>query len=190
MQQALKKAPALGGPRAPTARCTGLTSALLFQDEARFELISTPRRAWALPCIRPEVPAQIVRQYSYAYAAVSPHDGVLDSLVLPDVNAERMSLFLAEVARRHADEFIVRVLDGAGWHTAGGLIVPEGMRLEPLPPWSPQLNPAEHLWEEVREKWLANYLYANWQAVERQLVRGLISLEQNRTQVVSVAGFR
>ena len=64
------------------------------------------------------------------------------------------------------------------------------MRLQPLPPWSPQLNPAEHLWEEVREKWLANYLFPNLKAVERQLVRGLISLEQNRPQVASLAGFR
>ena len=70
----------------------------------------------------------------------------------PDVNAERMSLFLAEVARRHADEFILMVLDGAGWHTAGDLVIPERMRFEPLPPWSPQLNPVEHLGEEVREK--------------------------------------
>ena len=162
----------------------------MFQDEARFGLISEPRRVWAPPGIRPEVPVQIVRQYSYAYAAVSPHDGVLDSLVLPDVNAERMSLFLAAVAQRHADEFIVMVLDGAGWHTAGDLTVPERMRLQPLPPWSPQLNPVEHLWEEVREKWMGNYLFANLQAVERQLVRGLISLERNRRQVASLTGFR
>src|SRR5947209_11400674 len=97
-----------------------------------------------------------------------------------------MSLFLAEVARRHEKEFILMVLDGAGWPTAGGLIVPERMRLQPLPPWSPPLNPAEHLGEEVREKWLANHLFADLKAVERQLVRGLVSLEQDRTQVASL----
>ena len=62
------------------------------------------------------VPAQIGRGYEYAYAAVSPHDGGLDTLVLPEVNAEAMGLFLDEVAQRHANEFIVMVLDGAGWH--------------------------------------------------------------------------
>jgi hypothetical protein len=148
---------------------------LLFQDEARFGPISDSRRAWAPPGIRPEVPVQIVREYSYAYAAVSPHDGVLDSLVLPEVSAATMSVFLAEGAQRHKEEFILMVLDGAGWHTAGDLVVPERRRWQPLPPWSPPLNPAEHLWEEVGEKWLANHLFPNWKAVERQLVRGLIS---------------
>jgi transposase len=65
-------------------------------------------------------------------------------------------LFLAEVARRHADEFIVMVLDGAGWHKAKRLQVPANMRLISLPPWSPQLNPAEHVWDELREKYFAN----------------------------------
>jgi transposase len=162
----------------------------MFQDEARFGLISDPRRVWAPPGIRPGVPVQIVREYSYAYAAVSPHDGVLDTLVLPEVSAATMSLFLAEVSQRHADEFILMVLDGAGWHTAGDLLIPERMRLEPLPPWSPQLNPTEHLWEEVGEKWLANRLFPDLAAVERQLVRGLLSLEQNRAQVASLTGFR
>lgn len=66
----------------------------------------------------------MLRQYLYAFRAVSPHDGVIDSLVLPWVSAETMSLFLAEVGRRHADEFIVMVMDQAGWHIAGDLAVP------------------------------------------------------------------
>jgi len=89
----------------------------------------------------------MVRQYTYAYAALSAHDGVLDSLILPCVNAATMSLFLAEVARRHPEDFIVMVLDGAGWHHAGDLKVPENMKLVFLPPYSPELNPTEHLWE-------------------------------------------
>jgi DDE superfamily endonuclease len=125
----------------------------MFQDEARCGLISDPRRAWAPPGIRPEVPVPIVREYSDAYAAVSPHDGVLDSLVLPEVSAATMSVFLAEGAQRHKEEFILMVRDGAGWHTAGDLVVPERRRWQALPPWSPPLNPAEHLWEEVGEKW-------------------------------------
>jgi hypothetical protein len=96
----------------------------MFEDEARFGRSSEPRQCWAPQGVRPTVPAQIVREYEYAYAAVSPHDGVLDTLVLPAVNAEAMGMFLAEVAQRHANEFIVMVLDGAGWHKAKRLQVP------------------------------------------------------------------
>ena len=62
--------------------------------------------------------ARLERKYIYAFSAVSSHDGVMDSLVLPWVDAETMSIFLDEVARRHADEFILMVLDRAGWHLA------------------------------------------------------------------------
>jgi hypothetical protein len=101
----------------------------MFEDEARFGRSSEPRQCWAPKGVRPTVPAQIVREYEWAYAAVSPQDGVLDTLVLPSVNAEAMGMFLAEVARRHADEFILMVLDGAGWHRAKRLQVPENLRL-------------------------------------------------------------
>ena len=123
----------------------------MFQDEGRFGLLCSPRRCWAPRHVRPVVGARLQRKYLYAFAAVSPHDGVLDSLILPWVNAETMSLFLAEVAARHADEFIVMVMDQAGWHLAAALAVPPNMRIVFPPPDSPELKPAEHLWEALRE---------------------------------------
>lgn len=86
----------------------------MFQDEGRFGLPGTPRRCWAPSGMRPVVGARLQRKYLYAFSAVSPHDGVLDSLVLPWVGAETMSLFLAEVAQPHADEFVFMVMDRAG----------------------------------------------------------------------------
>ena len=59
---------------------------------------------------------------------------MLDSLVLPWVSAQTMSLFLVEVALRHREEFVLMVMDQAGWHLAGELVVPENMRLLFLPP--------------------------------------------------------
>jgi hypothetical protein len=74
---------------------------LMFQDEARFGRINDPRGCWAPKGFRPEVAMQIIREYTYAFGAVSPHDGTLDSLVLPVVTAKAMSIFLEEAARRH-----------------------------------------------------------------------------------------
>ena len=133
--------------------------------------------------------AQLVREYVYAYAAVSPHDGTLDSLVLPLVDAAAMSLFLAEVARRHPDACVLLVLDGAGWHRAQELAVPANIRLVPLPPYSPQLNPAEHLWDEIREKWFANTVFRSLDTVEEQLVAALVALEADPGRVAGVTGF-
>jgi len=162
----------------------------MFQDEARFGRIHTAKRCWAPAGMRPVVCAQMVREYTYAYAAVSPHDGVLDSLILPFVNAAMMSLFLHEVARRHAEEFIVMVLDGAGWHRSDELVVPENMRLVDLPPYSPELNPTEHLWDEIREKWFPNLVFHTQDAVEDVVEDALLALEADPIRVTSLTGFR
>ena len=162
---------------------------LMFQDEARFGRINDPRRCWAPKGVRPEVGLQIVREYTYAFGAVSPHDGMLDSLVLPVVTAEAMSIFLEEVARRHPEDFILMFLDGAGWHRANDLAVPGNMRLETLPPYSPQLNPVEHIWDEIREKWFANEVFNSLDAVEDRLVEALVALENNQELVAATTGF-
>jgi transposase len=161
----------------------------MFQDEARFGRISDARRCWAPAGIRPEVNTQVVREYEYAFAAVSPQDGALDTLVLPWANTEAMGVFLAEVSKRHPDEFILRVLDGAGWHRARRVQVPANMRLIFLPPWSPQLNPVEHLWDEVREKWFGNRVFGSMNAVEEQLLTALKTLEGDIARVASLTGF-
>jgi transposase len=162
---------------------------LMFQDEARFGRINDPRRCWAPKGLRPEVGMQIVREYTYAFGAASPHDGVLDTLVLPVVTAEAMSIFLAEVSRRHPEEFILMFLDGAGWHRAHNLVIPENMRLEALPPYSPQLNPMEHIWDEVREKWFTNEVFESLDGVEDRLVEALVALECDPELVASTTGF-
>ena len=161
----------------------------MFQDEARFGLLGRPHRCWAPRPVRPTVGARLERKFSYAFAAVSPHDGVMDSLVLPWVNAETMSIFLASVAERHADEFIVMVMDRAGWHIAGGLVVPQNMRLVYLPPYSPELNPAEHLWESLRERHFANTVSGDLDAVEAALVAGLRAMEADSFTTQKLTGF-
>lgn len=162
---------------------------LMFEDEGRFGRISDTRRCWAPGMIRPEAPSQIVREYSYAFAAVSPHDGQLDTLILPDADTAMMNLFLEEVSRRHAAEFILMFLDKAGWHRAKGLRIPPNIRLDWLPPYSPQCNPAEHIWDEAREKHFYNKVFNSLDGVETELEKALLELEQNSPQVASLCGF-
>ena len=166
-----------------------LTFRLMFQDEARFGRISEGAKCWAVAGVRPLVGAQIVRQYTYAYAALSPLDGVMDSFILPDMYTDTLSIFLAKIAERHRKEFIVMVLDGAPCHRSGTLAIPKNLRLVEQPPYSPELNPVEHLWEEMREKWFANKTFDTMPAVIKMLITSLRSLEQSPQIVQSLAGF-
>jgi len=161
----------------------------MFQDEGRFGRINIPRTCWAPIGIRPVVGSQVVREYSYVYAAASPTDGVLDSLILPEANASMFSLFLEEVSARHVEEFIIMFVDGAGWHRTDELILPENIHLAFLPPYSPELNPAEHIWECIRENWFANKTFNSLDAVENTLVEALVSLENDSVRVQSLTGF-
>ena len=129
---------------------------MLFQDEARFGRISDARRGWAPLFLRPAVSSQLVREYIYAYVAVSPSDGQMSSLVLPWVDTQLMNLLLAHTAACFADEYCVLLLNGAGWHIARELRVLANMQLLALPPYSPELTPAEHVWEYIRENDMRN----------------------------------
>jgi len=79
-------------------------------------------------------------------------------------------------------------LDGAGWHLANNLPVPENMKLEALPPYSPQLNPVELIWDEIRKKWFANEVFNSLDGVEDRLLEALVALKIDKELVVSTTG--
>lgn len=95
-----------------------------------------------------------------------PARAVGAALVLPDVNAEMMGLHLAEISRRVAPgAHAVIVLDGAGWHGAHDLVVPDNITLLPLPPYSPELNPIENVWQYLRQNFLSNRIFEDDEAI-------------------------
>jgi transposase len=162
----------------------------MFQDEARFGRISQSKRCWCPKPFRPVCPTMVCQEYTYAYGAVSIEDGQWDSLILPKVNAACMQIFLDEVSLRHPNDRIVMVLDGAGWHRPGDkLTVPTNMRLFPLLAYSPDLNPVENIWEEIREKNFDNKVFGSLNALEEQLILSMKHLEGHPEIAKSISGW-
>ena len=85
----------------------------MFADEARFGRINRPRPCWAPTGIRPEVAAQLIREYIYLYGAVAPKDGTCVYLIMPTSNTACFQIFLDILARKFARQDILLVLDGA-----------------------------------------------------------------------------
>jgi transposase len=162
---------------------------LMFQDEARFGRISDVRHCWDKKPHRPMVRAMLTQQYTYAYAAVSPVDGKFDSLILPQVNGHCMQLFLNEIAARYPDENVVMIIDGAGWHRSQELKLPDNVRTVLLPPYAPELNPQEHVWDELREKFFHNRAFDSMDALETHLEAALKSFELSPERMRSIAGW-
>ncbi len=99
-------------------------------------------------------------------------------------------LFLQELSRNHACDHIVLILDRAGWHTAKDLNISQNTTLHWLPPpYSPELNPVEHLWDEIREKWFLNRYFVSLDAADNQLMRVLKTLIEDPKQVTSICLF-
>jgi transposase len=129
----------------------------------------------------------LVRKFLYVFGAVSPLDGQHDSLLLPWANTKAMSTFLEELARRHPGEYLLLIVDGAGWHRAGALRIPANIEFGFLPPCCPDLNPQEHVWEELREKAIGNRVLATLEAVADAAVTGLQTLEKAPERLRSLA---
>lgn len=161
----------------------------MFQDEARFGRMVRIRRCWAPAPQRPTVDNGYEREFTYVYGAVSPLEGQLDWMICPQMNTQRMGQFLTQVSLAHPHDFIVMIVDGASSHVAKDLVIPENIRLHRLPPYSPQLNPQEHLWDELREKEFPNRVFADMSGVIRQLEAGLPKLAADSALLRSITAW-
>ena len=128
------------------------------EDEARVGLLPTTRRTWS-PCWRRPV-ACTRRRYlwNYIWGFVHPRSGrtewMITSTVSSEGTTEVLKAFAAAVGAGPKRR-VALVVDGAGWHSADRVVVPEGVHLVFQPPYSPEVQPSERLWPLVKES-LAN----------------------------------
>jgi len=113
----------------------------------------------------------------------------MDSLILPYVNGDCMQVFLDEISTRYRNDRIIMVLDGAGWHRNESLVIPDNIRLESLPPYSPELNPVEHLWDDLREKHFHNLVFDSLDALEDHLEAALRKMENEPDRIHSIVAW-
>jgi len=162
---------------------------LMFQDEARFGRMVRIKRCWAPNPLRPVVDNGYERQFTYVYGAISPREGELDWMICDKMNTERMNEFLAQVSAAHPRELIIMILDGASSHRSQDLEIPRNIRFLRLPAYAPELNPQEHIWDELREKEFPNRVFDDMAGVIRQLENGLPQLAADTKRLRSIAGW-
>lgn len=170
-------------------RARGKPVELWWQDEARVGQQGSLTYIWADKGSRPRAPRDQRYDWAYLFGAVCPARGIGAALVLPLVNAEAMNLHLAEISTQVAPgAHAVVTLDGAGWHQAGGrLVVPENISLLPLPPYSPELNPVENLWQFLRQNHLANRVFDTYTAIVDACCEAWNALTANPDRIRSIA---
>ena len=164
-----------------------LPKKLFFQDESRFGLMTQAGRRWARKGQRPETLYRQTRQYLALFASVCPETGEMSSLISPYMNTHAMSVHLKYLSEEHPDTCNVVVLDGAGWHRSKDLEVPDNVKLIPLPPYSPQLNPVERVWAYFKSHFTRGAYFEDLDEVEERVVEGARCLHFNPEILKSVA---
>ncbi len=139
---------------------------VMWMDEARLGQQGTLTDVWAPTGSRPTAVKQTKYEWVYLYAAVEPATGHNSAILAPEVNTAWMNEFLLTVSREvEPNDFVVLIMDQAGWHTAKKLHVPNNIVILYLPPKSPELNPVENLWHYMRSHYLSNRAYDDYDAL-------------------------
>jgi transposase len=160
---------------------------VFFEDEARFGRISREMACWVKGNMIPSVARQMIREYIYAYSALSPQTGDCYSMISPYCNTEAMNVFLQELSTYYYNYRIIIILDKAGWHISQSLKIADNIKLLHLNPYSPEQNPVELLWREIRRKYFHNTIFANLDEVENTLQIALANYYQHKQDVLKLS---
>ena len=142
-------------------------------DEMRYGLHSFTRRCWGLRGVRVIKPSQQKYEWGYAYGALEVVEGAAEVRYMPSVNLPFLRGFLEQIAANDPAAEHVVIWDQAGFHQRpGDPTVPAHVHILPLPPYSPELNPVEKLWDQLKDA-IANRAFAALGNLEAALTDAL-----------------
>jgi transposase len=158
-------------------------------DEMRYGLQPVTRRVWALRGQRAVAPVHPRYQWGYVFGALQVGGtSAAEFFYCPTVDLESSRTFLRQVAAREPDATHVVLWDGAGFHPGDGDPgLPANVRLMAFPSYSPELNPVEKLWDQLKGR-LCNRVFASLEALEAVPTEALCDFWQDARRVVDLIG--
>jgi transposase len=151
---------------------------LFFEDESRFGLFTRNGKSLTAKGVKPICPFQQVFKSLYLFGSYSPITGEHFSLEMPSCSADIFQIYLNEFSNQFKDKFNIMVLDNGAFHKAKSLVIPENIGLIFLPPYSPELNPAEKIWA-IFKRAFTNKLCPNLTDVSKFISSQVNLLNQN-----------
>jgi len=160
-----------------------------FQDEARVGQQGSLEYIWAPVGSRPLAVRDNRHDSVYLFGALCPSRAIGAAIIMPAVNSEAMSEHLKEIAAQiAAGAHAVLVCDGAGWHQRGRrLTIPENITLLTLPPYSPELNPMENVWDYLRGNELSHLVWDSYEAIVEACAGAWRFLVDDSDRIKSIA---
>jgi len=153
----------------------------MFQDEAIFGRIGKVYRCWVWgKSKRPIIHNQKIRQYQYLYGSTDPQTGDSCFRIISHLDTACMNAYLKELSMQFADEYILLVCDNAAWHKSHGLVVPHNIELMFIPSYTPEMNPQEQVWDEIREKYFANQRFDSLEEAINRLCKAVQEMKPDK----------
>jgi transposase len=162
---------------------------LMFQDEGRFGRMTDIYRCWCPNGIRPVLKKALEREYTYVYSSIAPETGENFSLILPYADNSNMSIYLQELSIAFSGYRIVLAMDSASWHGESNLEGIDNISIIYQPPYSPEVNPVEHLWKYLRENYFGNRYWDTIEELEAYLVKILKEVHEEKEILASLTRF-
>jgi transposase len=162
---------------------------VFFFDEARFGTHSKIGHAWLETGKRTAMRVKLGFKNFYLYSAVEPKTGEHFTLEISHVNTPCLNVFLEEFARAYPHDDILLVMDGAGWHRSRNLVIPDTIEIAYLPPYSPELNPVERLWEHLKRNTIRNQIHLTLEDLKDTVGNCLNDLSQALIHSLCSAGY-
>ena len=179
--QLVEKFKALGIP-------AGSVVKVWYMDEARFGLHTEMRRVWTKKGLRPVFAKQIKYEWDYLYGALSVVGGEAHFAHIPSVSLEWDQSYLQDLAATDPKAVHVLVRDQAGFHLRDGdARLPERVRIVDLPPYNPELNPCEQMWDIVKDD-TCNQIFPNIEALRETIRLTLQRFWEDAQSVIRLIG--
>jgi DDE superfamily endonuclease/Winged helix-turn helix len=162
-------------------------------DEMRYGLLPVTRRVWTLKGVdlkggvRAVVAVHPRYQWGYLFGALQVGGGGTHFCYCPAATLEMCQAFLQQLAAREPEAIHVVLWDGAGFHPGDGAPdLPANVRLIAFPPYSPELNPVEKLWDQ--EDRICNQPFGSLRALEAVMTDFLRAFWEDARRAVSLVG--
>jgi len=159
---------------------------LYFGDESRFGLFTKNGKSLTAIAVKPICDFHHVFKSTWLFGAFSPITGDHFQLILPHCNADNFQIFLDDMSLQNPSELKILVLDNGKFHKAKKLIIPENISIIFLPPYSPELNPAEKIWAKYKREF-TNRFYKTMDQVEEFMINAVC--QTSKKEIMSICGF-
>jgi len=157
---------------------------LYFQDESRFGLKTDIGRCLTSKGIKPIASYQHKFANTYLYGTYSPING--DSFVweVEGVSNAIFEKYLKDFSKHKREEFKIVLIDNAGFHATKNIKIPENIFLLRIPPYSPELNPCEQIWQYIKRKY-KNKLFKTMKDLKEWLYKTVRNMDTDTIKSIT-----